>query len=89
MVCVSIAVLVFAAVANEAVNPVRTYRGIALGVLLVSFVPDLGLAMTSAPGINLWPLAGIFAVMHVVAWAITVSMLTRLTFTPAGGVKKR
>jgi hypothetical protein len=79
IVMVSGAVLVFAVVGHEALDPFRTYRRIALVVLMISFVPDVGLAMTAAPGINLWPLATIFMVMHVAAWAVTVTMLTRLT----------
>jgi hypothetical protein len=78
-VCVTAAVLVFLAVGHEAAHPVQTYRRIALGVLLVSFIPDVVLGETAAPGINLWPMAMIFAVMHVVAWAVTVTMLTTLT----------
>jgi hypothetical protein len=78
-VCITAAVLVFVAVVREASRPVRTYRRIAFGVLLLSFLPDLILGATAAPGINLWPIAGIFDVMHVAAWAVTVTLLTKLT----------
>jgi hypothetical protein len=79
IVCVTGAVLVFAIVAREALDPCRTYRRLALAVLMISFVPDVVLASTAALGINLWPLAVIFMVMHIAAWAVTVTMLTRLT----------
>jgi len=76
---VSAAVLVFVVVAREAIEPVRTYRRIALAALLLSFVPDLVLGYSSrpAPATSLWPIAVVFMLMHVVAWAVTVAMLTR------------
>lgn len=79
IVCVIAAVAVFAVVAKEAATPLRTYRRLALVILLLSFGPDLFLATTAAPGINLWPLAMIFMLMHIVVWAIVILMLTRLT----------
>jgi hypothetical protein len=74
-VLVSTAVVVFAVVCREAVNPFRTYRRIALVVLLVSFVPDVVAAGWALFG---WPLATLYMVMHVVAWAVCVTMLTRV-----------
>jgi len=56
-------------------------------VLLISFVPDVILAKTSIPEVDLWPLARLFMVMHVVAWFTTVTMLTRLTVVQRGGVR--
>jgi len=64
MVLVSAAVLVFLAVCHEAINPVRTYRRLALIVMLVSLVPDVMAAMWSLFG---WPLATTYMIMHVVA----------------------
>ena len=77
VILVTAAVLVFAAVARFARNPVRTYGIIAIIVLLLSFLPDVGFARTSMPGAN-WPNAIALMIMHVVAWAITVQMLSRL-----------
>jgi len=76
---VSAAVIVFVVIAREAVDPVRTYRRVALSALVISFVPDLILGYTSrpAPATSLWPIALVFMVMHVVAWAVTVTLLTR------------
>jgi hypothetical protein len=73
---VSGAVLVFAIVCREAIYPLRTYRKIALVVLLVSFIPDVAAAMFSAFG---WPLATVFMVMHVAAWVPCVTILTKLS----------
>ena len=71
------AVLVFAAVARFAKNPIRTYQIIALVFLLISFIPDIGFAQSSMPGAN-WPNAIALIIMHVVAWAICVTMLPKL-----------
>ena len=80
-VLVTAAVLVFAVVARVAATPVRTYRRIALGALLLSLIPDLLLPGSGAPGAT-WPAISALMVMHVVAWWITVQMLTRLTARP-------
>ena len=45
VVCVSAAVVVFAILAREAMEPGRTFRRTAAGVLAVSFLPDVALAM--------------------------------------------
>ncbi|HJZ71134.1 MAG TPA: hypothetical protein VKE51_05300 [Vicinamibacterales bacterium] len=75
---VSVAVVVFFVVAREAVDPVRTYRRVALWALVVSFVPDVVLGYTSqpAPATSVWPIAVVFMVLHVVAWAVIVTLLT-------------
>lgn len=77
-VLVSASVLVFALVARFAKNPLRTYQIVALVALLLSFLPDVGYAGSRMPGAN-WPTAIALMVMHVVAWAISVSILTRLS----------
>jgi hypothetical protein len=77
VVLVTAAVLVFALVARTAANPVGTYRRIALVALFVSFGPDIPIGLGMTPG-GTWALAIIFMVMHVAAWAVTVTMLTRL-----------
>ena len=88
-VLVSAAVLVFAAVGRWAVKPVRIYRRLAFGALLVSMIPDL-LLPGSGPGAT-WPAAMVLMVTHVAAWWPTVSILTRLTVrqpTPAPGAAR-
>ena len=77
-VLVTGAVLVFALVARFAKNPIRTYQIIAFVFLLISFLPDIGFARSTMPGAD-WPNALELMVMHVVAWAICVTMLARLS----------
>jgi hypothetical protein len=77
-VLVTGAVLVFALVARFAKNPIRTYQVIAFVVLLLSLLPDVGYASSRMPGAN-WPTAIALMVMHVVAWAICVSILSKLS----------
>jgi hypothetical protein len=75
-VLVAISVLVFVAVAREALNPTRTYRRIAFVALLLSFIPDLAAALTRAAP---WRVAIVWMLMHVAAWAVSVEVLIRLT----------
>ena len=72
------AVLVFALVARFAAKPIALYQRIALIVLVLSFIPDALLARSSMPGAS-WPNAIALMVLHVVAWGVTVWMLTNLT----------
>lgn len=72
------ALFVFTFVATMAVNPVRMFRRIAGTVLLVSFVPDILLAVLHSFGGG-WPEAIALMSMHITAWAVTVTMLTGLT----------
>jgi hypothetical protein len=75
---VTAAVFVFTFVATTASNPVRMFRSIAGLVLLVSFVPDILLAIWHSFGGG-WPEAIALMSMHVTAWAVTVTMLIGLT----------
>ena len=81
---VSAGVLVFAMCVRWAMNPLRTYRRIALAVLLLSFVPNVAAAVLMGPAVN-WPSMIALMSMHVAAWAVTVSMLTRLTSVEGDG----
>jgi hypothetical protein len=73
------AVIVFAIVGRFARRPIRLFRIIALIALLISFVPDIGLLTSNMmPGTSALSV-GVLMLMHVVAWAICVSMLARLT----------
>jgi Family of unknown function (DUF6069) len=72
------AVLVFAITARFAKDPIRTYQIIAFAFLLLSFLPDIGFARSPMPGAS-WPNAFALMFMHVVAWAISVTMLARLS----------
>ena len=77
-VLVTGAVLVFALVSRFTANPIRTYQIIAFVFLLISFLPDIGFARSPMPGAN-WPNALALMIMHIVAWGICVSMLSKLS----------
>lgn len=72
----TIAVLVFLKVAENSVRPVRTWRRIALVVLIVSLWPDVALAQEHRFGG--WPEADALMAMHVAVWALCVTMLPAL-----------
>ena len=72
------AVLVFALVARFAANPIRTYQIIAFVVLLLSLLPDFFYPQSHMRGAN-WPNTIALMVMHVVAWGVCVSMLSKLS----------
>jgi hypothetical protein len=74
-VLVSFAIVTFAILTRQAIDPTRTFRRLALGTLLFSLVPDLLAWMTSLFG---WPLAAVYVAMHVAAWAICVTILSNL-----------
>ena len=71
------AVLAYAVIGRFTQNPVRNFRIVAGVVLLLSFLPDLGLLVSGMPGATL---AGVLALMamHVVAAAVAVGVLTGL-----------
>ncbi len=73
-ILVSAAVLAFAVVANISASPVRTRERLALVVLLLSFIPNVAMALSGAG----WSPMIVLMTMHVLAWAVTVTMLTRL-----------
>jgi hypothetical protein len=75
---VTAAVFVFSFVATRSSDPIRTFRSIAASVLLLSFVPPVLLAVWHSFG-GSWPEALALMLMHVVAWAVTVTMLIGLT----------
>ena len=77
-VLVAGAVLVFALVSRFAANPIRTYQIIALIFLLLSFLPDIAYPQSRMRGAN-WPNAVALMGMHVVAWGICVSILSKLS----------
>jgi hypothetical protein len=72
------AVAVYAALVRFARKPVEQFRKVAMIALVASFVPDILMLLTGFnPGTTLANVV-VLIVMHVVAWAITVGMLTRL-----------
>ncbi|HMC76703.1 MAG TPA: DUF6069 family protein [Vicinamibacterales bacterium] len=76
-VLVSAAVMTFAVLARVSDSPVTTFRRLALIVLMLSFVPNVAVALL-VPQAG-WP--GMVALMglHVVAWGVTIVMLTQLS----------
>ena len=81
VVGVTLAVISFAIVGRFARNPIQTYQTVALVALLISFVPDILLLVNANsapfPGVNIGTVSALM-LMHVVTWAITVTLLTRL-----------
>lgn len=76
------AVIVFAIVARFAKRPIRLFRIIALVVLVLSLLPDLGLLNANAmPGTSLGSVIALM-LMHVAAGAITIWLLTTQTVEP-------
>lgn len=78
VVAVTIAIFVFVRNAQDSLDPVRDYRALAAKVLVVSFVPDVALAVLHGFGGG-WPEAFALMTMHVAVWAICVSMLPFIT----------
>ena len=78
VVLVTAAVLVFALVARWSKAPGRAYWWIALAALAVSMLPDFGMH-TRRPDLFTWPRTIALMIMHVAAWWVTVTLLTRLT----------
>jgi hypothetical protein len=59
------------------VDPMRTFRQIALVALLLSFVPNIAAGFLMRPAVD-WPSMLALMSMHVVAWAAIVGMLSCL-----------
>lgn len=75
--------LAFLGNARYSLDPIWDYRALAAKVLVVSFVPDIGLAVLHDGG---WPEALALMVMHVAIWAIAVALLPAFTLTCTGPV---
>ena len=84
LVLVTAAVIVFAFVARTAARPIRTYQRIALAALVLSMIPDLQIH-ARRPDLFTWPRTAALMIMHVAAWWVTVTMLTRLTTCSKSG----
>ena len=73
------AILVFAMMVHSQ-DSVRNYRRVAAGVLVLSLIPDVLLANSHDMGGG-WPEALFLMIMHVVVWAICVTLLPSLSMT--------
>jgi hypothetical protein len=78
------AVVVFAALTRLRPDPVRAFTVVAAVVLPISWIPDLALYATGAPGATA---AGVLSLMslHVVAAGLAVFMLGRYGLRPGTG----
>jgi hypothetical protein len=73
------AVIVFATVARFSKRPIRLFTIIALVVLALSLLPDIGLLSSNAmPGTSLGSVIALM-LMHVAAAAVTIWLLTTRT----------
>jgi hypothetical protein len=82
IVFASAAVLVFARFCRDNTDPIRDFRRLARVILLISFLPDVLLALTRAFGGG-WPEALVLMSMHVAVWAICVTMLPAAVAAPS------
>jgi hypothetical protein len=82
-VCTVMAIYIFAGMASYP-NPVRTWRRASGVVLILSFAPCLLLAILHIMGGG-WPEAAALMTMHVVVWAICVTLLPWLALTKHPG----
>jgi hypothetical protein len=73
------AILVFAMMVHSQ-DSVRNYRRVAAVVLVLSLIPDVLLANSQDMGGG-WPEALFLMIMHVVVWAICVTLLPSLSMT--------
>jgi hypothetical protein len=73
------AILVFAMMVDSPAS-VPGYRRVAAGVLVLSFIPDVLLATSHDTGGG-WPAVLFLMIMHVVVWAICVTLLRSLSMT--------
>ena len=77
VVAVCIAIVVFARIWTDSLEPAREYRSLAAKVLVVSFAPDVALAVMHGFGGG-WPEALALMAMHIAVWAICVTILPAL-----------
>ena len=76
-VLITWAVLIFTAMTRFLSNAIQRFRTVALVVLFLSFMPDIALARSGWFG-GTWLYAVALMGMHIAAWAVCVTMLTRL-----------
>lgn len=76
ILCTLVAIFVFIKIMFGP-NPLRTWRLVATGVLILSFTPDVLLAWSHNMGAT-WPEACALMTMHVVVWALCITLLPAL-----------
>ncbi len=80
------AVFAFYSKCRYGLEPIREYRSLAWKALLVSFLPDIALALTHLFGSG-WPEAFVLMTMHIAVWAICVTMLPIFVAPKGRGTK--
>jgi hypothetical protein len=76
ILCTVVAIFVFVRIMSG-LNPIRTWRRVAAVVLILSFTPDILLGISHGMGGD-WREAGALMTMHVVVWALCVTLLPSL-----------
>jgi hypothetical protein len=79
IVCTAMAIYVFVGMVSYP-NPARTWRRVSAIVLILSFIPCVLLAISHIMGGG-WPEACALMTMHVVVWAICVTLLPSFAIT--------
>jgi len=77
--CVIVAIFVFLKISSYP-NPARLWLYVSAAALVVSFVPDVLLALYHGMGGG-WPEACALMVMHIVVWVVCATVLPGLAFT--------
>lgn len=77
--CTAMAIYVFVGMAPYP-NSVRTWRRVSTVILILSFVPNVLLAISHIMGEG-WPEACALMTMHVAVWVICVTLLPSLAIT--------
>lgn len=72
------AVFLFFRMSTYSLSPIAEYRSLAWKVLIVSFIPDVLVALRHSWGGG-WPEAFALMTMHVSVWALCVTMLPGLS----------
>jgi hypothetical protein len=85
--CAIVAIVVFLKISSYP-NGVRMWRYLATAVLVLTFVPDVLLAISRSMGGG-WPEACALMIMHVVVWAICITLLPGLAFTTPSATERR
>ena len=79
ILCTVVAIFVFIKIMFGP-NPIRTWRLVATVVLILSFTPDVLLAWSHNMGAS-WSEACALMTMHVVVWALCLTLLPALAIT--------
>jgi hypothetical protein len=87
ILCVIVAIFVFLKISSYP-NAVRLWRYVAAAALVLSFLPDVLLAISRDMGGG-WPEACALMIMHIVVWVVCVTLLPGLAFTTRSSTRDR